>query len=116
MREYFALIFRKPCGGFVVEFPDLPDCVTFANSHESARTAAAEALAEHIKELARSHQAIPKPSPYEVLRRDPRNNGRDIIRVEVAPAVKRLRAGIRGRLRHMARASSSPFPSFLTLA
>jgi predicted RNase H-like HicB family nuclease len=88
MREYFALTFKKPCGGFVVEFPDLPDCVTFANSHEAARAAAAEALADHLEELERANEAIPEPSPYEVIRRDPRNIGCDIIRVEAARALK----------------------------
>jgi predicted RNase H-like HicB family nuclease len=84
MREYFALTFRKPCGGFVVEFPDLPDCVTFANTHEAARAAAAEMLADYIEEMERANQAMPEPSAYDVLRRDPRNIGCDIIRVEAA--------------------------------
>ncbi len=88
MREYFALTFRKPCGGFVVEFPDLPDCVTFANSHEAARAAAAETLADYIEEMEQANQAIPEPSSYEAIRRDPRNIGCDIIRVEAARAVK----------------------------
>jgi predicted RNase H-like HicB family nuclease len=84
MREYFALTFQKPWGGFVVEFPDLPDCVTFANSHEAARAAAAETLADYIAEMEQANAAIPEPSPYEVIRRDPRNVGCDIIRVEAA--------------------------------
>jgi predicted RNase H-like HicB family nuclease len=88
MREYFALTFRKPCGGFVVEFPDLPDCVTFANTHEAARLAAAETLAAYIEDMERAHEAIPEPSPYEVIRRDPRNSGCDIIRVEAARRLK----------------------------
>ena len=88
MREYFALTFRKPSGGFVVEFPDLPDCVTFAPTHEAARLAAAETLAAYIEDMERTHETIPDPSPYEVIRRDPRNTGCDIIRVEAERGLK----------------------------
>lgn len=88
MREYFAVTFRKPCGGFAVEFPDLPDCVSFADTHEAARLAAAEGLAACIEDMERAGEAIPAPSPYEVIRRDPRNIGCDIIRVEAARTIK----------------------------
>jgi predicted RNase H-like HicB family nuclease len=44
MREYFAVVFEDPLGGLVVNFPDFPECVTFAHSFEAASAAAAEAL------------------------------------------------------------------------
>lgn len=88
MRAYFALAFPKPSGGFVMEFPDLPDCVAFGDSDDAVRDAAAGALADHIEDMERAGQAIPEPSPYEAIQRDPRNIGCDIIRVEAVRAIK----------------------------
>jgi predicted RNase H-like HicB family nuclease len=88
MREYFAVTFENPFGGFVVDFPDLPDCVTFADSRQAARVIAAETLADYIEEMELAGEAIPEPSSYEVIQTDAANMGCDIIRVRAARAVK----------------------------
>jgi predicted RNase H-like HicB family nuclease len=43
MREYFAVACKIPEGNFVVIFPDLPDCVAFADTLERAPRAASTA-------------------------------------------------------------------------
>jgi predicted RNase H-like HicB family nuclease len=53
MRNYFAIVFESPTGGFIIDFPDLPECVAFADSFGVARAMAACALADHIDELMR---------------------------------------------------------------
>jgi predicted RNase H-like HicB family nuclease len=41
MFEFPAIVFESPFGWFVIEFPDLPDCVVFAKSPSAAPAAAA---------------------------------------------------------------------------
>jgi predicted RNase H-like HicB family nuclease len=88
MREYFAVVFEDPLGGLVVNFPDFPECVTFAHSFEAASAAAAEALADYIEEVERAGEAIPEPSTYEAIRIDGQNMGCDVIRVKAIRPVK----------------------------
>ena len=83
MREYFAVAFEKPCGGFVVEFPDFPDCVAFARSREAARVQAVETLVDYIAEMKVANEPIPEPSSYTVIRYHQQNIGCDIIRIEI---------------------------------
>jgi len=82
MREYFAAICKIPEGNFVVIFPDLPDCVAFADSLETAREAASTALADYIDEVERIGEPIPEPSTSEAIRSDPQNMGCYVFRVK----------------------------------
>jgi predicted RNase H-like HicB family nuclease len=81
MRNYFAIVFESPTGGFIIDFPDLPECVAFADSFEVARAAAACALADHIDELIEIGASVPRPSPYQAIRRDSQNIGCQVIPV-----------------------------------
>jgi predicted RNase H-like HicB family nuclease len=84
MRQFIAIILKEPDGDFVVTFPDLPECVTFAGSLEAAFAAAAEALTDRLEKLEWSDESIPEPSTYEAIRRDPRSTDCEVIRVETA--------------------------------
>jgi predicted RNase H-like HicB family nuclease len=81
MPEYFASVFESPFGGLIVNFTDLPECVAFADTPERARAAAAQALADHIHHMESIGETVPRPSPYDVIRRDPDNWGCQLIAV-----------------------------------
>jgi predicted RNase H-like HicB family nuclease len=89
MREYFAAICKIPEGNFVVFFPDLPDCVAFADSLETVREAASIALADYIDEAERIGEHIPEPSTSEAIRSDPQNMGCYVFRVKALRPVKK---------------------------
>jgi predicted RNase H-like HicB family nuclease len=82
MPEYFASIFESPFGGLIVNFTDLPECVAFADTLESAHAAAARALADYLHHMESIGETVPQPSPYDVVRRDPDNWGCQLILVE----------------------------------
>ena len=88
MREYIATICRIPMGNFVVFFPDLPDCVAFADSLETAREAASVALADYIEEMGRTGEPIPQPSTSEAILSDPQNMGCYVFRVKATRPIK----------------------------
>jgi len=73
MRQFVAIIFKDPDGGFAVTFPDLPGCVTFAATLDDAPVVAIRAIAEHLEDLAASGQPVPEPSTLEALTGNPDN-------------------------------------------
>lgn len=64
MKTYiFPAFFRAvPTGGFSIDFPDLPGCVSGADTVEEAMTMAREALSLHLFGLIESNEAIPPAS------------------------------------------------------
>jgi predicted RNase H-like HicB family nuclease len=83
MREYFAAICKISEGNFVVIFPDLPDCVAFADSLEIARDVASEALVDYFEEAKWTGESITEPSSYEAILSDPQNTGCEVIGLTV---------------------------------
>jgi predicted RNase H-like HicB family nuclease len=81
MSEFPAIVFPDPEGRFVVTFPDLFDCVAFANSLEDAPKAAATVLGALLAEIASAGEAAPLPSSLEAVRNDPQNQDCMIILV-----------------------------------
>jgi predicted RNase H-like HicB family nuclease len=73
MRQFVAIIFRDPDGGFAVTFPDLPGCAAFATTLDDAPGVAPRALAEHLEDLAARGQPVPEASTLEVLTSNPDN-------------------------------------------
>ncbi len=73
MRQFVAIIFKDPDGGFAVTFPDLPGCVTFAATLDDAPVVAMHAIAERLEEMASRGEPVPKPSTLEALTRKPDN-------------------------------------------
>jgi len=51
-------------GGWVIKFPDLPGCMTTADTYEEIGTEAKSALESWIASQLRHGQAIPEPSDY----------------------------------------------------
>jgi predicted RNase H-like HicB family nuclease len=84
MRQLIAIGFRGPKRSFVKTFPDLPECVAFAESLESVRAAAAEGLAY----LNEAPQPTPEPrsesSPLEVGSRARGSLRNDSVAIDVA--------------------------------
>jgi predicted RNase H-like HicB family nuclease len=83
MRQFVAIIFKDPDGGFAVTFPDLPGCVTFAATLDDAPVAAMRAIAEHLEEMASRGEPVPEPSTLEALTGNPDNA--DGIAMHVPP-------------------------------
>ena len=67
MTSYIALLRKEKNSDFGVEFPDLPGCISAGGTLEEARLMAAEALAAHIAFLREDGDAVPAPSPLDVV-------------------------------------------------
>lgn len=66
---YPAVFYRCECGdGYVVEFPDLPGCITQGESLEEALKMAADAASGWILISIENGEDIPKPSSDLQLR------------------------------------------------
>jgi antitoxin HicB len=66
-REYRMSIIADPDGGYVVEFPDLPGCMTQIESLEELAEAASEAKALWIEAALSRGLPIPEPTYPETL-------------------------------------------------
>jgi len=73
MRQFVALIFRNPNGGFVTKFPDLPGCVVSVAALEDAPHVAAAALEERLDAMEARGEPIPEPSGIGSLKGRPDN-------------------------------------------
>jgi predicted RNase H-like HicB family nuclease len=73
MRQFVALIFSDPDGGFAATFPDLPGCVAFASALLDAPGVATRALAERLEDMEARGERIPEPSRIEDLIADNAN-------------------------------------------
>jgi predicted RNase H-like HicB family nuclease len=62
IRPFIAFIRRHPDAGFLVWFPDLPDCQTTGRTVEEARQNAENAVALHFRHLQDAGTALPSPS------------------------------------------------------
>jgi antitoxin HicB len=71
--EYYARITRQAEGGFLVQFPDLPGCLTEGGTLEEALANAAEALSGWLFVAVKKDRDVPAPSVH---------HGRNYHRVE----------------------------------
>jgi predicted RNase H-like HicB family nuclease len=67
MSTYVALIDGE-AGALGVSFPDLPGCVTMAETEHEALAKASEALAFHLEGMRRRGLPIPSPRSLDKLR------------------------------------------------
>lgn len=67
-------------GGFLIEFPDLPGCVSDGETPEEAVLNGRDAAAAYLKSCAKHGDPMPRPSP------------REQAKVPAAVSVKRIRA------------------------
>jgi predicted RNase H-like HicB family nuclease len=83
---YPAYFRRVESGGYSVDFPDLPGCISAGDSLEEALAMAREALSLHLYGMAEDGDAIPAPSDPTVLRLEP---GSFVTPVEGRPEMVR---------------------------
>lgn len=68
---YYPAIVERGGEGYGLYFPDLPGCVTAAETQHDLALAAEEALACHLAALAEAELPIPDASPIDATARDP---------------------------------------------
>lgn len=59
---YPAVLTREHVGGFTVEFPDLPGCLTCGDTLAETLTMAREAMSLHLYGMEEDGDQIPEPS------------------------------------------------------
>jgi Uncharacterized conserved protein len=79
---YPAYFRRVESGGYSVDFPDLPGCVSAGDSLEEALVMAREALALHLYGMAEDGDTIPAPSDPAAI---PAEQGAFVAPVEGRP-------------------------------
>jgi predicted RNase H-like HicB family nuclease len=67
MPEYIALIHKDSGSGFGASFPDLPGCISAADTLEELRPMIEEALAFHIEGMIEDGEAVPEPSTLDEI-------------------------------------------------
>jgi predicted RNase H-like HicB family nuclease len=70
MAGYIALVHKDEGTSYGVSFPDLPGCISAADTFEEAVAKAAEALAAHLALMRADGDAIPAPRSFDELKRD----------------------------------------------
>lgn len=63
----YPAVFTCDDDGYAVEFPDLPGCVSCADSEADGIKKAKEILSWHLWDMERSGEIIPEPSPVKEL-------------------------------------------------
>jgi len=81
---YYPAIIERDEHGFGVFFPDLPGCVSAGDTMQEAAEGAEEALSGHLAVSAEHGDAIPDPTPLDLVAVDPDINevGRILVRGE----------------------------------
>ncbi|RJO71132.1 MAG: type II toxin-antitoxin system HicB family antitoxin [Myxococcales bacterium] len=69
--QYYARLTPQEEGGFLVEFPDLPGCLTEGDSLEDALANAREALSGWLYVAVKEDDDIPAPTVYKSRRYHP---------------------------------------------
>lgn len=59
MASYIALIRAAEEGGYWVDFPDFPGCITQGDTLDEARAMAEDALAGHVEVMLEEGEALP---------------------------------------------------------
>jgi predicted RNase H-like HicB family nuclease len=67
MTEYIALIHKDQHSSFGASFPDLPGCISAADSLEELRPMIEESLSLHIEGLLEDGDALPEPSTLDAI-------------------------------------------------
>ena len=67
MASYFAVFMPTKEGGYAVEFPDIPEAFTQADTLEECVTMGADVLAVTVEEYAKARRIMPAPSPLEAV-------------------------------------------------
>lgn len=74
MQAFIALIRPNQNGGFLVDFPDFPECTTAGETLRHARLLAEATLSAHLEGLRKAGMEIPEPSCLkDIVQHDPAN-------------------------------------------
>jgi predicted RNase H-like HicB family nuclease len=76
----YPAIFNYASDGISIEFPDLPGCLTCADTTEEAIKHAKEAMALHLFGMEQDGEEIPEPTPIENIKL---NTNDCIVMIEV---------------------------------
>lgn len=86
VNSYYALAKRDaPTGQYEIEFPDLPGCVSVADSFQDVLPAATEALAAWMETAVARDRPIPEPTDIHAYYLRKRNAGIILISVQAPP-------------------------------
>ncbi|HPU85433.1 MAG TPA: type II toxin-antitoxin system HicB family antitoxin [Candidatus Latescibacteria bacterium] len=66
-RTYTVMLIPDPDGGYVVEVPALPGCVSFGDSLSNALDMASDAILNYLFVLQSDGEAIPREGPHIVV-------------------------------------------------
>ena len=69
--EFIAVIQRNDRGEYTSSFPDFPGCNAFAPTEDEAIDEAADALADQLEEMRQAGKAIPIPSAFITILKNP---------------------------------------------
>jgi predicted RNase H-like HicB family nuclease len=67
MSEYIALIHKDADSAFGASFPDLPGCISAADTLEELRPMIEEALGFHIEGMIEDGDTVPEPSTLDEI-------------------------------------------------
>ena len=70
MSAYIALVHKDAGTSYGVSFPDVPGCISAADTFEEAVALAAEALGGHFAAMREDGDPIPVPRSFEELKQD----------------------------------------------
>lgn len=89
---YVAIIEGSQDEGYSAFFPDLPGCVTAAETMFELPAEARDALSLHLAGMIEDGEALPEPTPIEAVTSDPevKEAGRILVDVEIEDAPVRV--------------------------
>ena len=67
MVEYIAIIHKDSDSSFGASFPDLPGCISAADTLEELRPMIEESLGLHFEGMIEDGEAVPEPSPLDKI-------------------------------------------------
>ena len=67
MAEYIAIIHKDSDSSFGASFPDLPGCISAADTLEELRPMIEESLGLHLEGMIEDSEAVPEPSPLDKI-------------------------------------------------
>ncbi|MCT4568849.1 type II toxin-antitoxin system HicB family antitoxin, partial [Bacillus thuringiensis] len=75
-KDYYVYpaILEKSSDGYGIYFPDLPGCVSHADTQEDALKEGREALGLHLYGMEKDNESIPEPTPIDKLELDKDEN------------------------------------------
>jgi predicted RNase H-like HicB family nuclease len=80
---YLAVVNRVSGKGFVLQFPDFPDCVVRRPRFDQAVGRANEAFRSQVDVFVQLGKQLPRPTSLEELKSDPENRNSFLLKFEI---------------------------------